>query len=185
MLCANKLGLPTDRPLLALFGGGIEPRRVRLMVERLIDDSDIPLTIAAVAGRNEALQQALSDLRNSENVALYNLGMIDYVDDLVAASDAVITKAGGLMVSEVLARGTPLIIIDPIPGQEEWNADFVAASGAGVQLHMPEMVPPTALALLRSSERLAQMGVQAKQVGRPRAALDIAETILNQLQATS
>ena len=52
-----------------------------------------------------------------------------HVDDLVAASDLVISKSGGLIVSEVMARGTPMIVIDPIPGQEEWNADYVAGTG--------------------------------------------------------
>ncbi|HJZ48788.1 MAG TPA: glycosyltransferase, partial [Roseiflexaceae bacterium] len=74
------------------------------------------------------------DLHDGPSMRLLKLGRIDYVDDLVAASDLVITKSGGLIVSEILARGTPMVVIDPIPGQEEWNADFVAGSGAGLQL---------------------------------------------------
>ena len=63
------------------------------------------------------------------------------LDDLVAASDLVVTKPGGMIASEVLARGTPMIVVDPIPGQEEWNADWIALSGAGMQIRRPEMVP--------------------------------------------
>ena len=74
-----------------------------------------------------------------------------------------------------------MVIIDPIPGQEEWNADFVAGSGAGIQLRMPEMAPAATLALLAEPERLAQMATQAERMGRPRAALDIADTILAQI----
>jgi processive 1,2-diacylglycerol beta-glucosyltransferase len=103
------------------------------------------------------------------------------VDDLVAASDLVITKSGGLIVSEVLARGTPMVIVDPIPGQEEWNADFVVGVGAGIQLRQPEAVPPAALYLLGQPERLAIMREQARRFGRPRAALDIAERVLGDL----
>jgi processive 1,2-diacylglycerol beta-glucosyltransferase len=94
----------------------------------------------------------------------------------------VITKAGGLIVSEVLARGTPMIIIDPIPGQEEWNADVVAGSGAGIQLRMPESVPHAALDLLAQPERLALMREQARRVGRPQAAIEIADHILHELR---
>ncbi len=171
-------GLPLDRPLISIFGGGIEPKRVRLLVERLLEEADKPSLVVTVAGRNRELAEALHDLHSGAHMKLRKEGMIDYVDDLVVASDIVISKSGGLIVSEVLARGTPLIIIDPIPGQEEWNADFVAGSGAGIQLRMPEMVPSSALALLAEPARLAQMAAQAEQMGPPRAALDIADTIL-------
>lgn len=173
--------LPLDRPVISIFGGGIEPKRVRLLVERLLDEGDRPALVVTVAGRNRDLMEALRALHSSAHMKLRKEGMIDYVDDLVVASDIVISKSGGLIVSEVLARGTPMIIIDPIPGQEEWNADFVAGSGAGVQLRMPEMAPATALALLAEPDRLAQMAVQAKRMGRPRAALDIAEIILGRI----
>ncbi len=172
--------LPAGPPLITLFGGGIEPRRVRRMVTRLLEFAT-PATLTVVAGRNEELTEALSDLSDGPQVQLRLLGKIDYVDDLVAASDLVITKSGGLIVSEVLARGVPMLIVDPIPGQEEWNADFVAGSGAGMQLRHPEAVPPSAEALLNQPERLALMREQARRFGRPRAALDIAERVLAEL----
>jgi len=172
--------LPAGPPLITLFGGGIEPRRVRRMVTILLE-SAAPATVAVVAGRSAELTDALADLSDGPQVQLRLLGKIDYVDDLVAASDLVITKSGGLIVSEVLARGAPMLIVDPIPGQEEWNADFVAGSGAGIQLRHPEAVPPAALFLLSQPERLAMMREQARRVGRPRAALDIAERVLAEL----
>ena len=175
-------GLPADGPIITLFGGGIEPKRVRRVVSRLLEVSRPGLLIVA-AGRSESLAESLADLGDGPAMRLRRLGLIDYVDDLVAASDLVITKSGGLIVSEVLARGTPLIVIDPIPGQEEWNADLVAASGAGVQLRQPESVPLAALSLLGQPERLAMMREQAIRVGRPRAALDIAERVLAELRS--
>lgn len=180
--CRRQHELPLDRPIITLFGGGIEPKRVRLMVARLLEEAREPAFLVTVAGRNAELSAALNELRSGAQMGLRKLGLIDYVDDLVVASDVVITKAGGLIVSEVLARETPLVIIDPIPGQEEWNADFVAGSGAAVQLRMPEMVPPATLSLLGSPARLAQMQQAAAAMGRPRAALDIAGYILQQVQ---
>ena len=173
--------LPVDRPVIGIFGGGIEPKRVRLLMERMLEEADRPSLAVTIAGRNRDLVEALQDLHSGAYMKLRKEGMIDYVDDLVVASDVVITKSGGLIVSEVLARGTPMIIIDPIPGQEEWNADFVAGAGAGIQLRMPEMVPAATLSLLASPERLAQMAAQAEEMGRPRAALDIADTILERM----
>ena len=173
--------LPADEPVVTLFGGGLDVRRVRLMVERLVE-SQRSGELLVVAGRSEALGNAIADLSDGAQMRLRKLGFITYVDDLVAASDMVITKAGGLIVSEVLARGTPMIIIDPIPGQEEWNADVVAGSGAGIQLRMPESVPHAALDLLAQPERLALMREQARRVGRPQAAIEIADHILHELR---
>ncbi len=176
----QRLDLPTDRPVVTLFGGGIDPERVRRMVTGLLQ-SPTEGVLVVVAGRNEALADQLSDVESGPLMDLVKLGMFDYVDDLVAASDLVITKAGGLIVSEVLARGTPMVIIEPLPGQEEWNADYVAAAGAGLQLRMPEMVPSAVLALLSQPERLTVMRTLASAAGRPRSGLDIAAHVLADL----
>jgi processive 1,2-diacylglycerol beta-glucosyltransferase len=175
-------GLPADLPIITLFGGGIEPVRVRRVVTQLLE-TPMPGLLVVAAGRSESLAESLADLGDGPSMRLRRLGMIDYVDDLVAASDLVVTKSGGLIVSEVLARGRPMIVLDPIPGQEEWNADLVTSSGAGVQLRQPESVPLAALSLLRHPERLAAMREQAARVGRPRAALDIAEHVLAELRS--
>jgi processive 1,2-diacylglycerol beta-glucosyltransferase len=174
--------LPPGVPLVTLFGGGIESGRLRLIAERLLAGPS-PATVAVVAGRNESVAAALEPLEDGPQVTLRRFGLIDFVDDLVAASDLVITKPGGLIVSEVLARATPLLIIDPIAGHEEWNADFVAGSGAGMQLRYPEGAALAARYLLGDSERLAMMRRQALRVGRPRAALDVAGRVLADLRA--
>ncbi len=168
--------LPSDRPIVTLFGGGISPRRVRTMVQDLLQSSRPGLVVVA-AGRNEDLLEALGDLASNDVVMLHKLGQIDYVDDLMVASDLIITKAGGLITSEILARGIPMVIVDPIPGQEEENADVIAASGAGIQLRLPEMVAPAVRFLLDHPARLAEMQQWAKALGKPDAALQIAEQI--------
>ena len=177
----DRHGLPVDKSLITLFGGGLNAQRVRSIAEGILA-SDICGTLAVVAGRNEALNDAIEGLADGPSMRMQALGFIDYVDDLVAASDLVISKAGGLIVSETLARGTPMLLIDPIPGQEEWNADYVVSSGAGVQLRMVELVPDTVRQLLTHRYQLAALRTGAHEAGRPRAALDIAERVLRDLR---
>ena len=174
-------GLPADGPLVTLFGGGLQVERVRAIVQDLLA-SPISGTLAVVAGRNEALGAALTDLRDGPSMRLRFYSQIDFVDDLIVGSDLVVTKAGGLIVSEVLARGTPMLLIDPIPGQEEWNADYVVGAGAGVQLRIAEAAPRAIIHLLSNPERLAQLRLWAGRAGRPRAAMDIAEAVLEDLR---
>src|SRR5919202_4381 len=171
------LHLTADRPVVTLFGGGIDSRDVRLMVEGLLR-CGLHGALVVVGGRNRGLPEELRDLQGSEALELRTLGFVDYVDDLVVASDVVITKAGGLAVSEVLGRATPMIIINPIPGQEESNADYLAAVGAAIGIRLPEHVPFAVTQLLGDSLRLRQMHESAAHAARPRAAIDIAEAIL-------
>jgi processive 1,2-diacylglycerol beta-glucosyltransferase len=176
--------LPLDGAIITLFGGGLNPRRVRTMISSLVEYSGAGMVVL-VAGRNGDLLEAVADLEDNDTTKLRKLGMIDYVDDLIVASDLTITKAGGLITSEILARGTPMVLVDPIPGQEEQNADVIAAAGAGVQLRLLEMVTPAVQYLLQHPERLAEMRQSALEIGQPRAAFNIAEYVLNHWQSHS
>ncbi len=71
-----------------------------------------------------------------------------------------------------------MIIIDPIPGQEESNADYLAGVGAAMSIRRPEHVPFAVAQLLADAPRLQQMREAAVRVSRPQAALDIARAIL-------
>ncbi|MEO0376290.1 MAG: glycosyltransferase [Cyanobacteria bacterium P01_A01_bin.17] len=174
--------LPPNQPIITLFGGGLNAKRVRRMVQDLLETPESGLLVVA-AGRSDELLEALEDIDDGPNMQLQKVGMIDYVDDLIVASDLVITKAGGLITSEVLARGTPMVIVDPIPGQEEENADVIAAAGAGVQIRLPEMVAPAVRFLLKHPERLEEMQRWANALGRPHAAIEITEQIVADAQS--
>lgn len=169
--------LPTDTAVIVLFGGGVSNERIRIIAEDILH-SGMAGTLIVVAGRNQTLVDALVDLESSATMNLQVLGFITYVDDLITASDLVITKAGGLIISEVLARGIPLIVIDPIPGHEEWNADYVVSHMAGVQLRMAQSVAATVQTLLGNDLMLRHMRAQALALGYPHAARDIARAIV-------
>jgi processive 1,2-diacylglycerol beta-glucosyltransferase len=164
-------------PVVTLVGGGLAVERVEHLIHGLMRRG-FPGTLLVVAGRNTKLEAGLQHVRSSPTLTLRVLGFVDYLDDLVAASDLVITKAGGLMVSEIMARQTPMLLIDPIPGQEEWNADYVVSVGAGVQLRLLDMVPVAVDHLLQCPSRLAELRAGAARAGQPQAALKVAEAVL-------
>jgi processive 1,2-diacylglycerol beta-glucosyltransferase len=167
-------------PVITLIGSGLLAGRVRQIVDGLLA-CDLAGTLVVVAGRNAALAEALTRRRAEGRLALRLLGFVDYMDDLVTASDLVITKAGGLIVSEALARGRPLVLIDPIPGQEEWNADHVVSAGAGIQLRRGEMAPAAVAYLLAHPDERQALEAAAARAGRPRAALTIADVVLSRV----
>jgi UDP-N-acetylglucosamine:LPS N-acetylglucosamine transferase len=105
----------------------------------------------------------------------------DFVDDmptLMHASDFILCKAGGLIVSEALACGLPLLVIDVIPGQETGNAEYVIEHGAGERaksgLAALEIVHHW---LDEGGALLAERARNARRLGRPRAAFEIAEHV--------
>lgn len=169
-----------QEPVLLLIGSAIDNERVYTIVQGLIDEQ-LSGTLFVVAGRNESLQASLQDIEHtvpSDRLDMRVLGFVDYLDDLIVASDLVITKAGGLIVSEIMARHTPMVVIDPIRGQEEWNADHIVSMGAGSQVRMVGMVPSLVVNILQSPERLELMAHLARQAARPQAALTIADAVL-------
>lgn len=96
--------------------------------------------------------------------------------ELMAVADLIITKPGGLTSSEALAMGKPLLILDPIPGQEAANSDFLLERGAAAKVNRVEDLPFKVVQLL-SSKKLAELSKAAGALGRPRAAIAICELV--------
>ncbi|MCX7996969.1 MAG: glycosyltransferase [Patescibacteria group bacterium] len=175
----TRLGI-SKLPVITILGAGLRDSKVRVMLQQMIRNG-FSGTILIVCGRNEDLTDSIKDVSGAANLDIFTYGHIDYIDDVMVASDIVVSKAGGLTVSEVLARGVPLIVVNGIRGQEEWNADFVCASGAGIQLHVSEMLPYAVNRILNDPERLNAMRSAALRIGNPDAAVRVAEGILRDL----
>ena len=93
----------------------------------------------------------------------------------MCAADVVISKPGGLTTSEILARGAALLIVNPIPGQESRNSDFLLENGAAVKASGTATLAYTLGLLLENPARLAELKSNASRLGRPRAAYDVAQ----------
>ena len=97
----------------------------------------------------------------------------------MAASDLAITKSGGLTTSECLAMGLPMLVVSPIPGQEERNADFLLEHGAALKAYDESGLDFRVRFLLKDRDRLAQLRDNAKQLGRPHAAESILRMVMD------
>ena len=175
------LGIPAWQPIVTLVGSGLPAARVRAIARELLARR-LPATLVITVGRSRELATQLADLELEAGPALRLLGPQPSLDPLIAASELVIGKAGGLTVSEVLARGVPMFIPLPVPGQEEWNVAHVAASGAGKGYTSPAAMAGDAVALLRNQPLRAAMAAAARAAGRPAAASAVAVQTLADLQ---
>lgn len=175
------LGLPRAEPVVLLNGSGIATARVRAIAGELLRQQ-MPGALVIAAGRNRELVDDLADLAALHADKLRVLGPQPSLDPLIVASDLVIGKAGGLTVSEILCRGVPLIVPTPVPGQEQANAAYVAATGAGLCREAAADVAAAAIALLHDAPRRAAMAAAARSVGRPAAAHAVATRVLADLE---
>jgi len=136
--------------------------------------------VLVVTGRNEQMRRELAAAVRQHPTHV--LGFADNMHELMAVSDLVVSKPGGLTSSESLAMGKPLFILNPIPGQEAANSDFLLERGAAAKANRVEDLPFRVGRLL-ASERLAEMAKAARALGKPAAAKAICQTTVERIQS--
>jgi processive 1,2-diacylglycerol beta-glucosyltransferase len=173
----KNFGLRDDLPVVLVLSGGFGTGPVAECVAEL-DKVAKPFQMVVVAGRNEELRRDLAarDRKHPTHV----LGFVTTMPELMAAADLILSKPGGLTTSEALAMGKPLFIVNPIPGQEAANSDFLLEQGAGAKVNRVEDLPFRVEQLL-GSRKLAEMGRAAKALGRPKAANAICAQVVSRL----
>jgi processive 1,2-diacylglycerol beta-glucosyltransferase len=176
----RRLGLRDDLPVLLILGGGFGMGPVASIVKQL-NKVETAVQVVVVCGRNEALRRELAalDRRHPTHV----LGFVGNMHELMAIATIVVTKPGGLTTSEALALGRPMFILDPIPGQEAANSDFLLEQGAAVKINRVEDLPFRLDKLLNSS-KLTELARAAKALGKPDAARAVCRAVLARVPHT-
>lgn len=174
--CRAKLALPPDSPVLLLASGGAGVGPVEDVVRGLSNRLST-LRMLVVCGTNRALFDRLTTWsKNRPEVRVF--GFVSNMHELMGAADLLVGKAGGLTVSESLCLGLPLVMVRPVPGQEERNALVVSAAGAGVTVHTTEQTLRETLRIMGDAAALDRMKHAAREFGRPQASAQIAQKVL-------
>lgn len=173
----KQYGLRDDQPVLLVLGGGFGMGPVAEILTEL-DKVPGQFQTLVVTGRNEALRQKLA--AQTRQHPTHVLGFSTNMHELMAVADLIITKPGGLTTSEALALGKPLFILNPIPGQEAANSDFLLERGAAAKVNRVEDLPYRIEKLL-GSKKLAAMAKAAKSLGRPTSAAAVCREVLKRV----
>jgi 1,2-diacylglycerol 3-beta-galactosyltransferase len=168
------LGWQEDLPIILAVGSK--------RVDRLMDTLNVinhyggQLQLAVVAGKDEVLYAALSQVEWHIPVYLYDF--VENMPAMMKASDLLVCKAGGLIVTEALACSLPMMLIEVIPGQETGNAEYATAYGTADIAQTPVEVLETLNHLLRNDQALLKKRAEnAQLIGKPRSAFDTAEIL--------
>jgi processive 1,2-diacylglycerol beta-glucosyltransferase len=175
------LGLDPRRPVVLVMGGGMGPTPLDRLVASL-ELCGSPLQVLAVAGHDAALRRRLDFLRGKVAVELHLFGWTDNVPELMAVSDLLITKPGGLTTAEALTAGLPMVLTHPIPGPEERHVRYLEQKGAALHAETLNDIPRLASRLLASPEELGEMRRRAREWSRPDAAHAIAQVAVALLE---
>ncbi|HEX8778711.1 MAG TPA: glycosyltransferase [Rhodanobacter sp.] len=182
--CAGRFGLDPARRTIMLMGGGAGVGKLDEVAAALMRlEYDFQLVV--LAGRNEAALARLKVHAAEHPGRLFPFGFTNEVAQLMACSDLVITKPGGLTTSECLAMGVPMVVYAPVPGQEERNADYVLEQGAALKAIDLVSLEYRVRELLAEPQRLTRMREQARRLGQPQAAQRVLRIVHTRLEGAS
>jgi processive 1,2-diacylglycerol beta-glucosyltransferase len=176
----RKHGLEPDRFTILVSAGGFGVGPVGYLMQALAQLGH-PAQVVAVCGRNEALKAELGEtirnLKNSSVVSFTLIGFTTEMDELMTAADLFAGKPGGLTTSEALAKGLPMVIINPIPGQEERNSDHLLEQGAAIRCNNLPALAYKIDTIIDTPGKLAQMGESSRAMGKPEAAFAVVDRL--------
>ncbi len=176
----TKFGLRKDLPRVLLSAGSVGKMSADDMVA-LADTINTPCQIIILCGRHEGIRQELEAriaVRKREFPVLRAVGFTEEMDEWMTVADVLIGKPGGLTVTESLAKGLPMVIWDPIPGQEVYNSVFLLENGAAVAPTSKSTLGFKVDAILSEPQRLRDMKAAAGRLVNARAAEDIVDVVL-------
>lgn len=175
----RKHGLNPAQPVILAMVGAANLVRGALDVYRTLTELPRSAQILFVCGNDERLRRSVENLAPTAQNPVQVFGYTRDVDELMAMSDLMVTKAGGVTTSEALAAELPMVLVSPVPGQEEENVLYLTQLGAAVEATTLADLRRTILDLLAHPDRLERMRAAARLVKRPNAAATAIEAMLS------
>lgn len=179
----KQLNVPENVPVILVMGGSMGYGKMVTAV-RKIRDFNKDYYVIAVCGNNKNLFRKMyklnGDCEISENMHVY--GFTDQVSVMMDAADCIVTKPGGITVSEALAKNLPMILISPIPGQEERNIEFLLNNGAALYVTKTFDIDEALYYMFNGGTHLNLMEQSINAIRKPNSTSDLAEFILNKIE---
>lgn len=178
----DEFGLTKGKKRILFFAGGeygLGKNKTFEILKTFAEDFP-NLQIVAIAGRNKEMKEKFSELveNTSRQETIKVLEYTNKVPELMSISDLVVTKPGGLTTTESLASGLPIIVINPIPGQEEENAEFLEQNGVAIWLKKEDNIKETLENIFNNPDKMLEMKVKARLLAKKNSTQDICKIIL-------
>ncbi len=173
----QKYNLEEELPTVLIMGGGDGLIGKGFLNKNTLETISQRLQLIILCGHNEKLREQLEkELIQTKHRTVIK-GFTDCVDELMAVSDLIVTKPGGVTTSEALAMGLPMLLYKPLPGQEQDNAKFLLKAGAALQADNPFELASQISAIIGNKLLMARMKKNANQIQAKKAAYCALEII--------
>ena len=175
------IGIENKKTILVMMGSMGYGNIKKTLIE--MDDYPADFQILCVCGSNKKVKADIDEYLWKK--AVYAYGFINNVDVMMDASDFIISKPGGLTTSEILAKGLPMITMNPLPGQEDRNLNFLVNNGAAIMVNNTYTISEALHQLLSCDWRVELLCESVKRLGKPNAAGELYEFVCKNLLAKS
>lgn len=178
----SEFNLSINRKTILFFAGGEYGfgKDKTLNILKTLIKSFSNFQIIAIAGKNKKMQDNFEELVKKNNVSDFVkiLPFTNKIPELMSISDLVITKPGGLTTTESLASGLPIIVINPIPGQETENAEFLESNNVGIWLKDKDNIEEKLYSIFNQPEELQKMKINARLLAKKNSTEDICKILI-------
>lgn len=178
----QKFNFEPERFTLLFTSGSFGFGKQEAILQELVEFKD-RIQCFVVCGNNKELQQRLS--AKTWPFPIQILGFVDFMPDLMEASDLMLAKPGGSTTTESLAKGLPMVILDAIPGQETRNANLLLSRNMSFILENPAQIKTILKAIFDNPQLLPDKIREIKAFARPHAAEDLASFVLEKVSHKS
>jgi processive 1,2-diacylglycerol beta-glucosyltransferase len=179
---AQKAGFVRDLFTILVIGGGFGVGPIE-DIAKAVGRLSKKAQLAVICGHNEELVSKIEALRpGMKNITLKVMGFVNNVHEYMGIADVLISKSGGITVSEALARELPMIVIAPIIGQETRNCGFIVKSGAAIKLSRVSQLDGTLEGLAANPEKMKRLKDAIHAIKKPMACYDVARLALGEKQ---
>ncbi len=172
---AAQFGLKVDLPIVLVMGGGRGLGPIKNLLV-LLDKADLNLQVIMVCGVNDELYNWVQ--KQSFTKKVLNFAFTDQVERLMSVASLVITKPGGITTAEILAKKRSMIIINPIPGQEARNADFLVKNKIAVKVDSLQEVIPAIKGILKKGSGDDDFLMGCQRLAKPDSSVKLADFLL-------
>jgi len=174
----SRLGLAPGVKNILIMGGGQGLGPIKSIVRSLDGGIGVDFQMIVVTGTNRKLYSQLQSILPFLKHKTRVLGFVDNINELMAVSDLVVSKPGGITTSEALSMGLPMVIIKPIPGQEASNTEYLLEERAAVKIDEIQFAGKVTGAIISDNRRMKELSVNARRISKPSASMDAAALLL-------
>ncbi len=175
----EQLGLAPDVPTILLMSGSMGYGKIDKSIENL-DRLSLDFQTVVVCGNNKRQYNKIKKLQTRKRFDVYRY--VDNIDLMMDAADCIITKPGGITSSEAMAKGLPMIMVNPIPGQEQRNAEFMLNNGLALQASKTFPLQEAVFSIFRHPERIEHLKQTIELYGRKNSTQKLCEFLEGEVE---